>query len=129
MFVTNWISTTKIQKISEITNFFRHYFLSRTEVVDKKTGLIVQHHQWGDLGDWLSPSYEKDDKSLVWECYFIFDLDILSQMAKALGKTEDAAWLTRLANERRAFFRKTFVDEATGKTICSWYDALSARDS
>ena len=22
MFVTNWISTTKIQKISEITNFF-----------------------------------------------------------------------------------------------------------
>lgn len=33
MFVTNWISTTKIQKISEITNFFRHYFLSRTEVM------------------------------------------------------------------------------------------------
>ena len=33
MFVTNWISTTKIQKISEITNFFRHYFLSRTEVL------------------------------------------------------------------------------------------------
>ena len=32
MFVTNWISTTKIQKISEITNFFWHYFLSRTEV-------------------------------------------------------------------------------------------------
>ena len=26
MFVTNWISTKKTQKISEITNFFRHYF-------------------------------------------------------------------------------------------------------
>ena len=37
MFVTNWISTTKIQKISEITNFFRHYFLSRTEVVFDST--------------------------------------------------------------------------------------------
>ena len=36
MFVTNWISTTKIQKISEITNFFRHYFLSRTEVLINK---------------------------------------------------------------------------------------------
>ena len=35
MFVTNWISTTKIQKISEITNFFRHYFLSRTEVIQR----------------------------------------------------------------------------------------------
>ena len=36
MFVTNWISPTKIQKISEITNFFRHYFLSRTEVHNTK---------------------------------------------------------------------------------------------
>ena len=38
MFVTNWISPTKIQKISEITNFFRHYFLSRTEV--KNTNIL-----------------------------------------------------------------------------------------
>ena len=37
MFVTNWNSTTKIQKISEITNFFRHYFLSRTEVIFETT--------------------------------------------------------------------------------------------
>ena len=41
MFVTNWISTTKIQKISEITNFFRHYFLSRTEVVSNCSLLEV----------------------------------------------------------------------------------------
>ena len=39
MFVTNWISTTKIQKISEITNFFRHYFLSRTEVETRQMGV------------------------------------------------------------------------------------------
>ena len=39
MFVTNWISTTKIQKISEITNFFRHYFLSRTEVIKYEIAL------------------------------------------------------------------------------------------
>ena len=38
MFVTNWISTTKIQKISEITNFVRHYFLSRTEVIINQIG-------------------------------------------------------------------------------------------
>ena len=40
MFVTNWISTTKIQKISEITNFFRHYFLSRTEVMDINRNIL-----------------------------------------------------------------------------------------
>ena len=42
MFVTNWISTTKIQKISEITNFFRHYFLSRTEVVIDRKSLFIE---------------------------------------------------------------------------------------
>ena len=42
MFVTNWISTTKIQKISEITNFFRHYFLSRTEVLWNKIARIIK---------------------------------------------------------------------------------------
>ena len=41
MFVTNWISTTKIQKISEITNFFRHYFLSRTEVYIVKKRVVI----------------------------------------------------------------------------------------
>ena len=40
MFVTNWISPTKIQKISEITNFFRHYFLSRTEVKNIKMSIF-----------------------------------------------------------------------------------------
>ena len=40
MLVTNWISTTKIQKISEITNFFRHYFLSRTEVKNSFVSIV-----------------------------------------------------------------------------------------
>ena len=42
MFVTNCISTTKIQKISEITNFFRHYFLSRTEVKALKNQKFIR---------------------------------------------------------------------------------------
>lgn len=50
MFVTNWISTTKIQKISEITNFFRHYFLSRTEVKIHKCSrlqfLMLECESW-----------------------------------------------------------------------------------
>ena len=45
MFVTNWISTTKIQKISEITNFFRHYFLSRTEVLIYTTNTVEGYHR------------------------------------------------------------------------------------
>ena len=44
MFVTNCISTTKIQKISEITNFFRHYFLSRTEVCNALANLRLNSY-------------------------------------------------------------------------------------
>ena len=47
MFVTNWISTTKIQKISEITNFFRHYFLSRTEVENASCDPNTVKEKWG----------------------------------------------------------------------------------
>lgn len=90
--------------------------------IDKQSGLIVQHHQWGDLGDWLSPSYDKDDKALTWECYFIFDLDIMQQMAQALNKAEDAKWFGDLAAQRRQFFKSTFVDPTTQKTIFSGYE-------
>jgi hypothetical protein len=51
MFVTNWISTTKIQKISEITNFFRHYFLSRTEVKSEKNNEGCVGKQYPQLLD------------------------------------------------------------------------------
>ena len=49
MFVTNWISTTKIQKISEITNFFRHYFLSRTEVKEENRYRPLKKKEQSDL--------------------------------------------------------------------------------
>ena len=87
-----------------------------------KDGLIVQHHEWGDLGDWLSPSYDQDDKSLTWECYFIFDLDIMQRLATALGYTADAEHYAQLAAARRSFFLKTYVDPSTKRTIFSGYE-------
>ena len=60
MFVTNWISTTKIQKISEITNFFRHYFLSRTEVfhITYLLNLTLQRYYiFRDTIKWLYYKY------------------------------------------------------------------------
>ena len=58
MFVTNWNSTTKIQKISEITNFFRHYFLSRTEVnYEKVRRCLTYYRNFGDT----SPKTDNND--------------------------------------------------------------------
>lgn len=92
------------------------------DYMDPKTGVLVQHHAWGDLGDWLSPVYNKDDKSLLWECYFIYDLDLMNRIAKELDKAEDANWFAELAAKRRSFFKVAYLDPKTKKTIFSDFE-------
>lgn len=73
MFVTNWISTTKIQKISEITNFFRHYFLSRTEVyLAKEQHVLDVSISKSFLKDALTLEIKGND--LLYKCW---DADLL----------------------------------------------------
>ena len=90
--------------------------------IDKNTNVIVQYRQWGDLGDWLSLEDARNDKSLIWESYFVFDLDIMARVANVLGKVEDAKWFADLASQRRDFFVQTYVDKETGKTLFSSFD-------
>ena len=65
MFVTNWISTTKIQKISEITNFFRHYFLSRTEVTSDSLHPVLSGSTRGSYLCQTSPHHRMDGRGRV----------------------------------------------------------------
>ena len=60
-----------------------HYF-------DPTTGLLVQQRQWGDLGDWLGLEDEKNDKTQLFEAYYIYDLYIMRKTALLLNKTADA---------------------------------------
>lgn len=87
--------------------------------IDPKTGIIVQEHVYGNLGDWLGPEDNKNDKTLMWEAYFLYDLEIMSKVAALLGKAEDVERYDALYAERLDFFRKTYVDGATAKTISS----------
>lgn len=93
------------------------------EAIEPSTNLLVQERAWGDLGDWLSPEYEKNDKSLIWECYLIYDLEIMSQIANILGYESDANEYQALAEERKQFFAETYVDRDTQKTIWSDFDS------
>jgi alpha-L-rhamnosidase len=87
--------------------------------IDPKTGVMNE----GPLGDWLSPEVNKLDNTLLWEAYYIFDLEIMGKMARALGKTADAAAFSKKHDERKTFFNTTFVDAATKKTIKSGFVA------
>lgn len=97
-----------------------HFILNET--IDKETGLIVQQRAWGDLTDWLGPEDGCNDKSLLWEAYFLYDLDIMCKTANLLGKTEDMAYFSKIYNERKEFFNKTYIQPSTGKTIFSAFE-------
>lgn len=82
-----------------------------TNVLDDKVS-----KEWWSLGDWLSPEYDRSEKTLLWESYFIYDLGIMSKIAVVLNKKEDVARYKKMYLERKGFFNKTYVDPLTGKT-------------
>ena len=58
----------------------------RTKNINPETGVLEQEKVWGNLGDWLGPEDNKNDKTLMWEAYFLYDLDIMKKVAQILGK-------------------------------------------
>lgn len=94
-----------------------HYILNKC--IDPSTNVLVQEKRSRNLGDWLGLEDEKNDKTLLWESYFIRDLDLMKKMATVLNKKEDAEWYQRLAVDRKSFFCQTYLDPESGKTIAS----------
>ena len=92
-----------------------HYF-------DPATGLLVQERQWGDLGDWLCLEDAKNDKTLLFEACYIYDLGIMRQTALLLGKEADEQRYAQRVKERKQFFIDTYIDPETGKTIFSAFN-------
>ena len=90
--------------------------------IDPESGLLVQQRQWGDLGDWLGLEDAKNDKTLLFEAYYIYDLDIMHRTARLLNHAEDAQKYEKRLAERKRFFADTYIDSATGKTIASAFD-------
>lgn len=97
----------------------RYINFIRDKTIDPTTGIIVQQRAWGDLGDWLGPEDGLNDKSLLWEAYYIHDLDIMRKIAAILGQADDEAHFARIASERRSFFNVTYINHSTAKTIWS----------
>lgn len=64
----------------------------------------------GPLGDWLATDMETDNE-LIWNAIFAHDANILSEMAQAIGETEDAAYYQNLFQEIRRLWNQVFVDE------------------
>lgn len=90
--------------------------------IDHASGLLVQERQWGDLGDWLGLEDGKNDKTLLFESYYIYDLQIMLEAARILERKNDAERFEKRIGERKRFFVDTYIDKETGKTIASSFN-------
>lgn len=117
---SQYADTTVLREHYPSMKRYIDYIFRKT--MDPATGIIVQNRDWGDLADWLSPEYNRTDKSLLWECYLIYDLDIMADVARTLGNMQDAAHYVALAAERRKFFNNIYVDPKTYRTRFSAFD-------
>lgn len=68
----------------------------------------------GPLGDWLAP--EETDNALLWNAFYGRDAYLMKQMAKVIGKTEDAAEFEVIEKATKDYWNQTFVDKETGRT-------------
>lgn len=73
----------------------------------------------GPLGDWLSPEQSKNDNTLLWSAYYVFNLEMMAKIAEALGEEDDAAMYWAMYESRKVHFNQVYVDAATGKTMAS----------
>jgi len=83
-----------------------------TTTINKETGYSSD----GQLGDWLGPQNNKLGSAFLVTAYHIYDLAIMMEVAKILGKPSDAEQFSKLHAERKSFFNSRFVD-ADRKTM------------
>lgn len=90
--------------------------------VEKETGLLTQGNRFfGGLGDWLGPQNSQLDNTAIWDAYYIFDLQIMNEVAKVLGKEEDLEVFAKRLSDRKVEYVERYLDPTTGRFIASGY--------
>jgi alpha-L-rhamnosidase len=68
--------------------------------------------KWSHYGDWVA--VEKCPSAIVSSFYYYYDVKILADAARVVGKTADAIRYDKLAAEIRTAFNREFYDPKTG---------------
>ncbi len=113
----SYLQYNDTRMLAEHYDAMKSYIDYLVEYIDPLTGIMTE----GNLGDWLGPEQERNDNTLLWEAYFIYDLELMLRVATVLNKKEDAVWFDKLYGERKEFFNKTYFDPVTGHTVHSGF--------
>ena len=87
------------------------HFIDSTQQYYKGSGAAIP-----DLGDWLGMEVQKNDNSLLLDCYLCYELQIMDEVARLLGYADDAERYNKELNKRKAFINDHYFDPLTGKT-------------
>jgi alpha-L-rhamnosidase len=68
--------------------------------------------KWSHYGDWVA--VEKCPGSIVSSFYYYYDIKVLADAARVLGKTQDVALYDKLAADVRTAFNREFYNPKTG---------------
>jgi len=68
--------------------------------------------KWSHYGDWVA--VEKCPGTIVSTFYYYYDVKVLAEAARVIGKTADASLYDKLAAEIRTAFNREFYDPKTG---------------
>lgn len=104
-----------VQLLRDHYDAMKRYMAYLEGRIDAGTGVVND----GPLGDWLSPEGNRNDNSLLWCAYYVYDLDIMARVAEILGNAEDAERFRGEYKVRKRHFNDTYVDAETGKTVKS----------
>ncbi|WP_116106320.1 family 78 glycoside hydrolase catalytic domain [Lewinella sp. IMCC34191] len=85
--------------------------------IDPESGVMTA----GVLGDWLSPESNQNDNTLLFESYYIFDLQVMRDVAQILGKRAESAEYAAQIQARQRHFRDTYLEPDGYRTVRSGY--------
>lgn len=115
----SFLQYNDLAMLEEHYDAMKNYVNYLLDQINPETNILGEKYRgnWGSLGDWLSLEDSKNEKTLLWESYFIYDLELMNKIAEVLNQKKDAEYFAKLHAERKAFFNKTYIDSETGKTI------------
>lgn len=85
--------------------------------------------QDGPLGDWLGPENSMNESACLWQCYYVYDLDILRKTARILGKEADEKKFADEYEAARAAFFDVYRDPDSGRSVFSGEAAAMSLNS
>lgn len=85
--------------------------------IDRDDGYFCGSGTWKDLGDWLGPQNRRNDNTLLFDSYLVYELELMEKMAAVLGLDDDVRRYAMWREQRSRFINDNYLDEHTARTV------------